>query len=562
VKFFKAFVLFALAIGFVAGASLLRPTITKALGKKSSKSELDKQDKEKQKSFNLQFGYDQTVPVVEVSKPTKGTISQAVTAPGSISAGSEVSIGAPFAGTVLGLAVDEGDAVKKGDLIFALDPTEYQERFDEAEMTLLLRKVAINESNAELADAAIKLEEALKEGKAAAVKEKELALSKSQISLKQSKARLQNAESKAKRSQLLFKKGLGTEVEVEAAQSELKVAKLTLEIAEEDLQLAKDSLSLQIESSAKALRDLKKARQLAKLKLDRSKTDRAVAELNVKRAKRDLEKTRIMAPMAGIITLRNINSGENINRNDSSSAATSHYIISNFSRMYVYADVDEGDIVKVKKGQRVVVRVNALGDDEELLGEVLEIGNRAAKDGETLYFRVRILVKKAPPQLRPGMTANVEIETKRVDKVMVVPIQSVGQRRRRDIKDQDLVDSSEGKGSDILDIVFVAVEGKAQLRVIELGISDGDVVQAIKGVKKVDKIITGPYRVLEALHHGDPVNPQENERKGKKNKGKKNKGKKNKGKKNKGKKSKDKKSKDKKSKDKKSDGKDDTKGGD
>lgn len=523
-KFLKAFLLFAVIVGFVAGASLLRPTITKAFGKKTDDKD-GKGKKDKKQPFQLRFGYDQSIPVVDVSLPRRGTISQAVAAPGSLSAGSEVSVGAPFAGTVLGLAVDEGDEVKKGDLIFALDPTEYKEGLLEAEKTLTLRKVAIEEAEAELEDAKVKLQERIDEGEPATVKEKKLSLKKSEISLQQSKARLETAESKAKRSRLLYKKGLGTEVEVESSEAELRVARLTLKIAKEDLQLARDALELEIENAEVQLRELKKAHAMADLKLKRAETDKTLAELTITKAKRDLKKTKILAPMAGIVTLRNINSGENVNRNDSSSAATSHYIISNFSRMYVYADVDEGDIVEVEKEQNVVVRIAALGDSKKLEGKVFEIGNRAAKDGETLYFRVRILITKPNKELRPGMTANVEIETKKVENVLVVPIQAVGQRRRRDLKESKVPDVPEGKGGDALDVVFVSVDGKAEIRIVELGLSDGDVVQIEKGLTEKEKVIVGPYRVLDGLQHGDPVNAVEKEMK-KKGKGKKGKKKK------------------------------------
>ncbi|MDF1663756.1 MAG: efflux RND transporter periplasmic adaptor subunit, partial [Planctomycetota bacterium] len=509
----------------------LRPTITKAFGKKTDDKD-GKGKKGKKEAFQLRFGYDQSIPVVDVSKPRRGTIAQAVAAPGSLSAGSEVAVGAPFAGTVLGLAVDEGDEVKKGDLIFALDPTEYQEQLLEAEKTLSLRKVAIEEAEAELEDANAKLKDRDDDGQPATVKEKKLSLKKSEISLQQSKARLETAESKAKRSRLLFKKGLGTEVEVESSEAELRVARLTLKIAKEDLQLARDALELEIENATIQLRDLMKVKAMSELKLTRAKTDKTLAELTITKAKRDLKKTKILAPMAGIITLRNINSGENINRNDSSTTATTHYIISNFSRMYVYADVDEGDIVAVEKEQNVVVRIAALGDSKKLQGKVFEIGNRAAKDGETLYFRVRILISKPNKELRPGMTANVEIETKKVEDVLVVPIQAVGQRRRRDLKEAKVPNIPEGKGSDALDVVFVDVDGKADIRIVELGLSDGDVVQIESGLKETEKVIVGPYRVLEGLQHGDPINSVEKEsggKKGKRGKKGKKKGKKNKG---------------------------------
>lgn len=513
-KFVKAAVFFLVAVGFVAAASLARPKVERSLGKKPKEAE------KKDKGLKIRFGYNQKIPKVTTTKPKISAISQHVAAPGSLSPGSEVGIGAPFAGTVLGLAVDEGDRVKKGDLVFALDPTENKEAVEEAKKTLLLKQAAIEEAEAELAEAKAKLSERLEKGEEpSAVKEARLALRKSLISFEQSQARLENAQSKAKRSRLLFKKGLGTEVEVEASESELRVAKLTLKISEKDQQLSKDTLKLRIEEAQKELRELKKAKCLADIRLSRAKIDKQMAQLTLQKAKRDLEKTRVLSPMTGIITQRNINSGEAVSRVDTSSAATTHYIISDFSRMLVYADVDEGDIVLVREKQAVRVRVAALGDDTVLKGKVYDIRNRAAVSGETSSFRVRVLISKAPESLRPGMTANVEIETKRVDDVLTVPIQAIGQRRRRDIK-KELLEDSEGKPNDTLDVVFVFDGGKAKMKIIELGISDEDNIEIKKGLEQEDQVITGPYRVLESLHHDDPVDLDVSAKKRGKGKGK------------------------------------------
>ena len=510
-KLIQALALLIVAIGFVAAATLVRPVVKaslaeqRALKKAAEAKKLDTGEKQGGRLGDL-FGYERLIPEVDVARPSRSDLSESVPAPGRVSPGSEVAVGAPFSGTVLGLAVDEGDQVEKGALMFALDPTENKKRVSEMTLTLKLREASVQEARAELAEAETKLAERREKGEVPAeVREAQLTVRKSSLSVEQSQARSQNAKSKAKRARLLFDKGLGTEVEVEAADSELRVSKLQLQLSEKDLQLARDSLEIKVENAARDLRELEKAALLTKLRLERGETDRDIARLNLTGAKEDLAKTRIVAPISGIVTARNINSGENVTRNDSQNQAATHYIISDFSHMYIYADVDEGDITKVKPEQRVEVRVAALGDDQVLRGRVVSVGNRAAQDGETLYFRVRVLIVDAPPTLRPGMTANVEIETKRSDDALCVAIQAVGQRRRRDLSADILGERSKGRGSETLDVVLVASEGKAEVRLVELGISDGDQVELRAGLSEQDEIIVGPYRELEKLKHGDPV---------------------------------------------------------
>ena len=516
-KVVKALIVLIIAIAFIGGASLLRPRIEQALGKKPSEKEKGKKPKQE---FKLGFGYEQLVPTVEISTPSRKDLSETVQAPGSVAAGSEVSVGAPLAGVVLGLAVDEGDTVKKGDLVFALDPRDQKEALAECELALKTKTTALAEARLEQKESKAKLADRTKKEEASAVREARLALKKSQISLDQAKARLETAESNAKRARLLAEKGLGTTVEVESAEAELRVSRLQLKLAEKDLQLARDTLALRLETAAVELRDLRKAVELAALRVKQAINDKDLAELNLSKAKFQLEQTRIHSPISGLVTMRNINSGENVNRNDSSSASTSHYIISDFSRLFVYSDVDESDIVKVDKGQSVTVRVNALGDEIELPGKVYEIGNRAAQDGDTLFFRVKVLLDTPHKSLRPGMTANVEIETKRAENALTVPVQAVGQRRRRDIPKELLVDRPEGKSSETFDVVLVAVEGKARMKIIETGISDGDRVEITAGLEPGDQLISGPYRALETLQHGDPVRIDLNAGRGRRGKGK------------------------------------------
>lgn len=507
-RFLKALIVLALAIGFVAAASLLRPAITGALDpkrKKKKDEEAAKKVEEQKKKFPLQFGFDQTRPRIEVTLPRRRTVSETVSAPGSVTPISEVSVGSPFAGTVLALAVDEGHKVKKGDLVFALDPREYQEAVDEARFTQKLREAAVEEARLELADARARLAERTSKKEAPEVREARLSLRRTQISRQQATARLETAQSTVKRSRMLYEKGLSTEAEVENAQSELRVSKLQRAIAEEDLEISRQSLELKIDVAERELREFNKAVSLAEQRLRRARIDRDLAKITLERAEYDLERTKVLSPINGLVTLRNINSGETINRNDSSTVATSHYLISDFSKMYIYADVDEGDVVKVAPEQSVKVRVNALGDDIELAGKVVDVGNRAAKDGETLYFRVRILVTDPPPSLRPGMTANVDIETQRADDALILPVQAIGQRRRRDLPKELLASLPPGKGSEVFDVAFVVENDKARYRILELGISDGEQVEVVKGVDKDAEVVSGPYRELENLQHDDAV---------------------------------------------------------
>jgi len=84
---------------------------------------------------------------VSAEKITIGTVQQKVTGSGQIKPAVEVKISAQVAGKIVGLKVKEGDQVKKGMLLVALDPSQYQAAVERAESSLLASRA--NEKKAQ-----------------------------------------------------------------------------------------------------------------------------------------------------------------------------------------------------------------------------------------------------------------------------------------------------------------------------------------------------------------------------------------------------------------------------
>src|SRR5204863_3600958 len=103
--------------------------------------------------------------------------------------------------------------------------------------------------------------------------------------------------------------------------------------------------------------------------------------------------------------------------------------VSDLSRMLVRADVDETDIVELRVGQKAKITVDAL-PHTSFVGTVAEIGNTAKRsitstvEGQT-NFEVKVVFDDNVPQVRPGMTADVDIETGTHTRTLAVPIQAV-----------------------------------------------------------------------------------------------------------------------------------------
>ena len=120
---------------------------------------------------------------------------------------------------------------------------------------------------------------------------------------------------------------------------------------------------------------------------------------------------------------------------------------------------------------------------------------------------------------RPGMTATVDIVTKRREKVIGVPISAVVIKEdttsvKKDILAELDKEEKEKKGTykpdQKFECVFVKIGDKAKLRVVKTGIQDDTNIEIISGLKKGEEIITGPYTMVsKELNSNDKVKTED-----------------------------------------------------
>ncbi|UCG94339.1 MAG: efflux RND transporter periplasmic adaptor subunit [Candidatus Aerophobus sp.] len=85
---------------------------------------------------------------VEVDKVKKGDVISIVTGSGTVRAINDVKISATVPGVIISLPVEDGDLVRKGQLLVQIDPSEYNSRVDQA--TAQLNSAKANLEQAEL----------------------------------------------------------------------------------------------------------------------------------------------------------------------------------------------------------------------------------------------------------------------------------------------------------------------------------------------------------------------------------------------------------------------------
>jgi HlyD family secretion protein len=243
------------------------------------------------------------------------------------------------------------------------------------------------------------------------------------------------------------------------------------------------------------------------------------AAANVKQSRDNLSRTSIYAPMSGTISLLAAELGERV-VGTAQMAGTEILRVANLSNMEVEVDVNENDIVKVAVGDSTMVEVDAYLK-REFKGVVTEIANSAqstltADQVTNFKVKVRILpesykdLTEGKPEsyspFRPGMTATVDIITKKRKNVVGVPISAIviktdttGKKRARGQKTKTEVEEK-------FECVFVKIGDEAKLRVVTTGIQNDTNIEILTGLEEGEEVITGPYStVTKILDSGDKV---------------------------------------------------------
>jgi multidrug resistance efflux pump len=129
------------------------------------------------------------------------------------------------------------------------------------------------------------------------------------------------------------------------------------------------------------------------------------ARAGVAQAQAELAKTELLAPFAGTVGLVNMDEGEIVQ------AGAAALVVGNSSRWQIETDdLTEIDVVKVRPGANVKIKVDAL-PDQEFDGTVVHITPKAqTKAGDVTYTVSIDLTSGDSSKLRWGMTTNVEIE--------------------------------------------------------------------------------------------------------------------------------------------------------
>lgn len=214
-------------------------------------------------------------------------------------------------------------------------------------------------------------------------------------------------------------------------QTQIEQARANLVRAQADVERLRVTL-------ADARTKLERARELSGRKLI-TQQDLETAEVNVKSAEAqlrssqaslsqsqaslrtnevNLEHTVITAPIDGIVISRNVEIGQTVAA--SFNAPTLFIIAADLTKMKCTANIDESDVGRIRPGQAVTFRVDAYAT-EEFAGTVSQVRLQPIVVQNVVTYGTVIDVPNPSLKLKPGMTANVQIEIARRSNALRIP---------------------------------------------------------------------------------------------------------------------------------------------
>lgn len=398
---------------------------------------------------------------VRVENPQRGELIEFVSAPGEIEPKTKVEISAKVSARIIALPYEEGDTVTCGDpnanppipasVLVQLDSKDLETRLTSAEAGRAAQVAQIEVEKARIAS-------------------QRANLTGLEASLKQSQRDLER------------QKGLLTTKDIAQATFDQSQAKY-------------DELKSQYEAAKHTL-------QSAELNLVVLQHNLEVADAGIAQAREALSNTTITSPINGVVTRLDAEVGEMVIMGTMNNPGTVIMEVADLATMLLVAQVDEADVGKLAVGQRATVHVQAF-PDEEFKGVVDSIAlTHRMSTTATKYFRTEILLEGDVRKLYSGLTAHVDIETVKHDNVLNVPSQAVLGRTVDDLP-LEIRDKSPNvdKNKTFATVVYCYKDGKAKITPVKTAQSNLTHTIIESGLTEQDKIVVGPYKVLESIKH-------------------------------------------------------------
>ncbi len=382
------------------------------------------------------FGGEVTIKVSS-ENPVIRTITETVTASGKIQPETEVKISPDVSGEIVELKIQEGDKVKKGDLLLKIKPDIYLSAVDRSE-------ASVNSAKANYANA--------------------------QAFLKQIEAKYKQTKNAFERSKVLWEEETISQADYESALSLFEMVEAELAAAQKSLESSKFSVQSAEATLSETRENLRKTTIYAPM-------DGTVSMLNIEIGERVVGTMQMAGTeMLRIADLSRMEVKVDVNEND-----------------IVKVKLNDTAIIEIDAylGEKFKGVVTEMANSANVSGMATD---------QVTSFEVKVLLLKNsynhlikpnnPNPFRPGMSASVDIQTNTKPNILTIPIQAV--TTRTDTSEF----ADESTSDEFKEIVFVVSEGTAIMKTVKTGIQDNRDIEIVEGIALEDAIVVAPYSAI------------------------------------------------------------------
>jgi membrane fusion protein (multidrug efflux system) len=321
-------------------------------------------------------------------------------------------IAARVTGTVIRVLHDDNDVVNAGELLVELDPKDYQVAVDRARADL-----ASAEANAVAAHAGVPLTTTTSSGQLAAA---DAALTAAQREVESARARVEESEANytkvaadLKRMEQLVAKDEISRQQYDAAVAAAASARATLDASQSAVATAESRVA-QARAQAETAHTVPEQIKVTRARAGAATADVQRAQAALAQAELNLRYTKIVAPVTGVLSKRNVEPGQVVQ------AGQPLFSIVNLDDIWVTANFKETQLKNMRPGQKAEIKIDAYG--RSYTGTVESVAGASGarfsllppenatgnyvKVVQRIPVRIRIDKGQDPNHsLRPGMSA-------------------------------------------------------------------------------------------------------------------------------------------------------------
>jgi HlyD family secretion protein len=394
------------------------------------------------------------------------TIVEKVSASGKVQPETEVKISPDVSGEIIELYVQEGDSVKKGQLLLRIRPDNYL----------------------------------------AMVSQQSAAVGTQRANVGQAQAQLEQQTANAKQTELTYRRQASLYKQKVISQSDYEAAQAAYNASQEQLK----AIRAQITAAQSTVRSAQAGLQEAQKNLNKTTiyapVSGTVSKLNVKKGERVVGTTQ----MAGteIMRIANLNNMEvrvSVNENDIIRVALGDSADVEVDSYTTQNEKFKGTVTAIANTAKDALTAEAVTEFEVRVRLLPESYRHLIKTGPNGHSTV---------PFRPGMTASVDIIADRKAGVLSVPLAAVTTRSdsaasKASQSGVRVGGSGRGNGTAtatdnakaapkaaIQEVVFVIKNGKAVLTPVKTGISDFQNIEIVSGIPAGTQVVSGPFRAV------------------------------------------------------------------